>query len=147
MSNARLIIGDADAIIALSSDVDANHERAKRIVRHFTTVRASILFPVTAICEATTAIQRKFGNPEAADHIVRRLQEGSFATQSVDRDTLLQALTLFHPHGSKQNTLFDAVVAAVAWQTQADAIFSFDRWYKKIGFSLAGDLLPVAEAA
>ncbi len=41
---------------------------------------------------------------------------------------------------SKHNTLFDAVVAATAKKYQADAIFSFDKFYKKQGFKLASEL-------
>jgi len=40
----------------------------------------------------------------------------------------------------KHHTLFDAVVAAVADKYQADAIFSFDKFYKSKGFKLASDL-------
>lgn len=40
----------------------------------------------------------------------------------------MQALLLYNPHGSKQNTLFDAVVATIAKELNADAIFSFDEW-------------------
>ncbi|HEX2349602.1 MAG TPA: hypothetical protein VHI51_14315, partial [Ktedonobacterales bacterium] len=53
---------------------------------------------------------------------------------------LAEAMTLFNPYGSKQNTLFDAVVAVVARRVDADAIFSFDGWYEKQGFRLVSQL-------
>jgi predicted nucleic acid-binding protein len=37
--------------------------------------------------------------------------------------------------------LFDALVAAVAKKNNADAIFSFDEWYKKLGFTLVTGLI------
>jgi predicted nucleic acid-binding protein len=41
------------------------------------------------------------------------------------------AAALFKPHGSKHNTIFDAIVAALAQKHHAQAIFSFDDWYEK----------------
>jgi hypothetical protein len=36
--------------------------------------------------------------------------------------------------------LFDALVAAIAEKTHTDAIFFFDEWYKKVGFTLVTSL-------
>lgn len=58
-----------------------------------------------------------------------------------DSDVLASALTFFDPQGSKQNTLFDALVAATAKKRQSTIIFSFNEWYKKLGFQLAADLV------
>jgi len=144
MNNVRLIIADADALIALSSKVDANHEKAKHILQTLITTQANVLFPLTAICEALAAIRRKFNNPEAASYVIEQIQAESFLVQIIEKKAFFHALTLFNPHGSKQNTIFDAVVAALAKELHADAIFSFDEWYKKQGLTLASDLF-VAE--
>jgi predicted nucleic acid-binding protein len=66
MNNSPLIIVDTDAIVSLSSRNDANYEKAKRILKHLTAVQAAALFPITAICEATTVFQRKLSSPQAA---------------------------------------------------------------------------------
>ncbi len=142
MSKVRLVIADADALIALSSKVDANHEKAKDILQTLTTTQANVLFPITAICEAVAAIRRKFNNPEAARHVVEQVQSENFLVQTIEKNPFFHALTLFNPHGSKRNTIFDAVVAALAKELHADAIFSFDEWYEKQGFTLASNLLP-----
>ena len=57
--------------------------------------------------------------------------------EPVDTTILAEALVLFDPDGSKKNTLFDAVVAAIAAKVSAKAIFSFDGWYERQGFTLA----------
>ena len=67
-------------------------------------------------------------------------QGGEARCGTRDDAVLAEALTLFNPHGSKQNTLFDAVVAALAKRLDADAIFSFDSWYEKRGFRLVAQL-------
>lgn len=140
-NNIHLVIADADALVALTSSIDANHEKAKYLLHTLTASQATILFPLTAICEALAAIRRKFNNPEAASYIVAQVEAENFPVQTIEKHTFFRALTLFNPHGSKQNTLFDAVIAALAKELQADAIFSFDEWYKKQGFIIASDLV------
>jgi hypothetical protein len=56
--------------------------------------------------------------------------------QFVDHEILGEAADLFNPLASKKNTLFDAVVAAIAKRLNADAIFSFDGWYRTTLFLL-----------
>ncbi len=56
------------------------------------------------------------------------------------RYILTQASNLFQPFGSKQNTLFDAIVATIARKYAAPDIFSFDEWYAKQGFTLIPQL-------
>jgi predicted nucleic acid-binding protein len=147
MNTPNLIIADADAIVALASKSDANHEKAKHVLAYLSTMQSSLLFPLTAICEATTALQGKLSNPQAAQFVVERVQSGDFPIQTIDHGILVGAIRLFHPHGSKKNTLFDAIIATIAKQFHADAIFSFDSWYKKIGLHLVSDFIKEDKAA
>ena len=116
--------------------------------KQLATSQSPLLFPTTAICEAVTVLRGKLNRPEDASRIVQKFQSGDFPIQAVDHQILSDAAGLYNPQSSKKNTLFDAVVAALAKKLQADAIFRFDGWYKKIGLSLASDLLaPSQEAA
>lgn len=146
-SRETLIIVDADAIISLVTADDENHPKTKRIMQHLATIEAYILFPTTAICEAVTVLKRKLNKPEDAASVVKKFQSGNFPIQAVDQEIFDLAADLFNPHGSKQNTLFDAVIAAIAKKYNADAIFSFDKWYKTQGLTLASDLLEEKQAA
>jgi len=141
-----LIIADADAIIAVSNKEDANHEKAKYLLESLLT-RATILFPVTTICEAATVLRGRLNKPDEAATIIKRFQSGDIPVQGVDSDTLTEAVALFNPTGSKKNTLFDAVVAALAKRLNADAIFSFDQWYQKIGLTLVSDFIEQSKHA
>jgi predicted nucleic acid-binding protein len=140
-NNEPLVIVDADAIISFVYVGDENHPRAKAIMQQLATYQSSLLFPTTAICEAVTVLRGRLNRPEDASRIVQQFQSGDFPIQAVDQQLLTDAAALFHPHSSKKNTLFDAVVAAIAKHHHADAIFSFDGWYRKIGLTLAGDLV------
>lgn len=137
MSRETLIIVDADAIISFVTSDDENHTRAKGIMQHVAAIEAYMLFPTTAICEAVTVLKRKLNKPEDAASVVKKFQSGNFPIHAVDQEILTLAGNFFNPYGSKQNTLFDAVIAAIAKTVDADAIFSFDKWYKTQGFRLA----------
>ena len=58
----------------------------------------------------------------------------------INKQTLTTALKYFYTTSSKKNTVFDCVIAAVVEDYKADAIFSFDHFYKKKGFKLAEEL-------
>jgi len=83
--------------------------------------------------------------PDDAGSIIKKFQRGDFPVQGVDQQILTDAAQLFNPLASKKNILFDAVVAAIAKYHHADAIFSFDGWYRKIGLLLTDDLIGSSE--
>lgn len=68
------------------------------------------------------------------------MTDPSIQVVEVNQQMLTTALKYFSPSASKKNTLFDCIVAAVVEEHQADAIFSFDKFYKKEGFKLASEL-------
>jgi predicted nucleic acid-binding protein len=141
MSKEHLIIVDADALISFVYVDDQNHPRAKEIMRRLARMHVNMLFPTTAVCEAVTVLRGKLNNPEDAKQVVKQFQNKDFPLYAVDPEILRSAAELFNPSGSKKNTLFDAVVAATAKSLNADAVFSFDEWYRKIGLRLASDLV------
>lgn len=140
-TNQTFVIADADAIISFVNVEDANHSKTKQIMQHLTLLQVNLLFPTTAICEAVTVLRGRLNEPDDASKIIDKLQNGDFLVQAVDQETLSDALMLYNPLASKKNTLFDAVVAALAKRLYADAIFSFDGWYRKIGLTLASELI------
>src|SRR5690242_7477219 len=142
-----VVIVDADALIALSNEEDANHEKAKSTLQLLSTINAAALFPTTALCEAVTVLRGRLNKPTEAASIIEKFQTGDYPTQAVDDGILKEAAALFRPLASKKNTLFDAVVAALARQLKADAIFSFDGWYRKIGMTLTDDLIEQSKKA
>ena len=141
-NSSPLVIADADALIALTNPEDVHHRKVREITTYLDKNTIAILFPITAIFEAVTVLQRKLTKPELASTLTERVKEGILPPVYFDDETLAETLRLFNPHGSKQNTLYDALVATLAKRYNATAIFSFDGWYKKQGFTLAEELLP-----
>lgn len=138
--NSNIIVGDSDALIALVYEGDQLNLRSRAINQKINKNKAQIIFPNTAIAEAITTLLRKHSNPKLAEYLAWQYTKNIFKIEYVNEDIMRQAVEIFNPIRSKQNTFFDALVAATAKKLDADAIFSFDEWYKKLGFKLASEL-------
>jgi predicted nucleic acid-binding protein len=101
---------------------------------------AQTIFPVTMIAETVTTLKRKLNQSQLARMVIQHVTSGALAIESTDPELLRSAMQVFDPAGSKQNTLFDALVVATARKYQTKIIFSFDAWYEKLGFTLASSL-------
>ena len=135
-----IVVGDTDGLIAVLHQEDRNHLRAKDIVAKLLQNDGQVVFPLTTIVETVTTLKRKLNKTELAAYVVERITSGKLVIENTDTDLLNHALKIFDPKGSKQNTLFDAIVAALAKRKKTNIIFSFDGWYKKLGFKLVADL-------
>lgn len=138
--NNGIIVGDSDALIALVYEDDQLNLRSREISQKLNRNNTQIIFPNTAIAEAITTLLRKHSNPKLAGYLSRQYEKNIFRIEYVDEDTMKLAVNIFNPISSKKNTFFDALVAATAKKLKAGTIFSFDTWYKKLGFNLASDL-------
>jgi len=134
----KTIIVDSDALIALSLSTDSNHDRAVKISKNWSERGYTFIFPNTMILEAMTSLKRAKNEPKIA-HLINKqfLSKNAFSVLYIDEEIQIKAGNLFDKTDSKKNTPFDAVVAASAEIIGAEAIFSFDKWYQKLGFKLA----------
>lgn len=137
--NRLIVIGDADAIIAQTDPDDVHHQKATVISDTLKSKDVQVIYPVTAILEAATHMQRVLNSTASAYGTAVLFSNPNIQVVEVNQDTLKGAIKYFDPT-SKKNTLFDCIVGAVAEEHQADAIFSFDKFYKKKGFKLASEL-------
>ena len=135
-----VVIGDADAIIAQTDSEDIHHQKATTISNNLKDKDAQVLYPVTAILEAATHMQRVLNSTASAYGTAVVFSDQDIQVVEVNQSTLKNAIKYFNPNTSKKNTLFDCIVAAVAKEYKADAIFSFDKFYKAQGFRLASEL-------
>lgn len=135
-----IVIGDSDGLIAVLHEEDKNHTRAKQSVAKLLGNDAQTIFPLTTIVETITTLKRKLNKPNLAAKVVGQITSGKLAIENVDTHMLSDALKVFDPKKSKQNTLFDAIVVATAKKLNTNIIFSFDDWYEKLGLKLAVNL-------
>ncbi len=138
--NNPVVIVDADAIVAQAYPDDSNHKLATTVSGALNDVNAQVIYPVTAILEATTVLQGRLNSGAMAYGTAVTFTDPNIQIAEINQETLRNALKYFSPTTSKKNTLFDCVVVAVAEEYKADAIFSFDKFYKSKGFKLADEL-------
>ena len=139
------IIGDADGLMSFINPQDAHNQQEKRILSFLESHNATLSFPTTTIAEAITTLIRKEASPPLARQIIEHCRAGNILLTPVDEAVMTTAISFFNPDGSKKNTIFDAIVAATAKLYQADAIFSFDEWYSKQGFTITDDIVEEQE--
>ena len=141
MAESYLIVVDADAIIARANPDDVNHQKSLEISKKLETLQANLLYPRAAVLEAVTFIQRVLNSNASAYATAVEFLDPNI--NIVDSDSQIYSIAVknyFSAKTSKKNTLFDCLIAATAQNYNADAIFSFDKFYKKKGFKLASDL-------
>jgi predicted nucleic acid-binding protein len=142
MNKRMVVVADADGIIAQTNPDDAMHGDAVVISKKLAEMNAQVIYPATMIAEATAHMQRVLNSTVSAYGTAVLLSGPSMQVAEVGQQTIVRALGYYSPTTSKKNTLFDCIVAAVAQEYHADAIFSFDHFYKSKGFRLAGELIP-----
>lgn len=140
MNDSPVVVADADAIVAQASPEDNLHDEAVKIAKKLTQLNAQVLYPVTAIAEATTHIQRVLSSGATAYGTAIAFTDPNVGVVEVNQETIKHATQFFSPKTSKKNTLYDCIIAAIAEENKADAIFSFDKFYKNKGFKLASEL-------
>src|SRR3954467_2021796 len=74
----KTVIVDADGLIALFNKDDAHAEKAIGLLQELVREEARILYPATAIAEATTTLQRKLDKPHLAAQIAEVIKENKF---------------------------------------------------------------------
>lgn len=132
----KIVIGDTDSLIALSYKDDVNYQSAKRISQRLLSKGYQVIYPNTAIVEAVTTLKRALNLSDKAHFINSQYLKGIFDVEYINEEIMKRASQIFEEAVSKKNTFFDAIVAATAENLRADAIFSFDNWYEKLGFKL-----------
>lgn len=135
-----IIIVDSDGLIGVSNEKDAHYLNAKDTLQKLNEEKARLIYPSTVIVEATTILQIRLNKLDIANKILELVRSNALFIEPVDQTTLINASLLLENKRSKHATLFDAIVAAIAQKYNADAIFSFDKFYKSKGFKLAGEL-------
>lgn len=140
MNKQPIVVVDADALVAQTNPADIHYQKANTISQNLINMNAQVIYPVTAVAEAATHMQRVLNSTASAHGTVQFMCEPASQVVEVNKQTLVNSLKYFSHSSSKKNTVFDCIVAAVAEEYKADAIFSFDRFYKTKGFKLAEDL-------
>lgn len=143
VSEVSTVVVDTDSLIALFNKDDSNNQKAEILFQTLYQKKALLIYPATTLVETVDTLQRRLKKHKEAEEIARLIGSAQFAQESIENisgSTLKDAVFYFEKRQSKGNTLADAVVAAVAQKYNA-SVFSFDDWYRKLGFKLVPDIL------
>src|SRR3989344_5148198 len=135
-----IVIIDSDGLIGSLNTHDRHYLNSQKISRKLIKNGAKLIYPATVIVETVTLLQGRLNAPKLADQILQLAKNNQLIIAVVDEKIIQEAADIMDFKKSKHNTLFDAVVATIAKKYSADAIFSFDSFYKKKGFKLASEL-------
>ena len=135
-----IVIVDSDGIIGSLNPNDVHYSISHKILSKLTGKDIRFLYPATTIAESVTFLQGRMNEPELASKILDLVKENKLDIEPVDNKVLQEASLYMNLTGSKHNTLFDAIVLAIAKKHKAYAIFSFDKFYRSKGFKLASEL-------
>ena len=139
---AQTLVVDSDALIALFNTDDSNFSKAEALFNKLYEQKVRLIYPSTALVETVDTIQRRLKKYEVAKQVVQLISSAEFAVESVesiDGGYLKEAVKYFKLESVNRKTLADAIIVAVANKNNADGIFSFDEWYKKLGYKIADD--------
>lgn len=139
--NITIIIVDSDALIAQLNKADPNHSRAAKISKKLVKIEANLIFPLTTIVETISVLKFRKKDRTAIKKLIDSVSHNKLTVSEITLDIFKEAVALFDPESSKRNTFFDAIIAASAKKENADAIFSFDKWYSKLGFQLVEEII------
>ena len=135
-SQLPIIVVDSDALIGLFYDQDAYAQEALEIAQKLQSLNAKLIYPATTIIETITTLQRKLQRPDVGKQIMALVERTPLIIEPVATALRADGLVVIGQDGSKKNTLFAPVLAAIVAKVSPEAIFSFDGWYEKQGLAL-----------
>ena len=135
-----ITVVDTDALLGLFIPQDVHHIHALELLERLVHLEAETLILPTTLSEFALLATSRIGMRQTKA-AVDELTGTSFVTCDIAEADTKEALTLYKAQTSKEESLFDCYVMAVAKKLAADCIFSFDRGYRKNGHMLVEDFL------
>lgn len=140
--NQTVIFVDTDAFVASIKADDPNHVRAQTLFEKLKTHPIRFLTSNYVFSETVTVLSQRVSHRVAADYIDTVREEASpFTIKRADEAIEKAAIEIFKEQTSKNTSYVDCTNMAFMQFTPMSAIFSFDKIYKKNGFSLAEELI------
>lgn len=137
-----IIVVDSDGVVGSLNSEDLHFLAANSLINKLVKEqKAKFIYPVTTLVESITLLNGRLNKPKLAEELKNLVKTNQLQIEPIDTNLLKQAISQLNLGSSKHHTAFDAIVLAVAQKYQADAIFSFDGFYKKKGFKLASELI------
>lgn len=138
---SKSVVIDSDAIYALYNPNDPLNTQATETFRELISHGFQLIYPTSVLFEVISLFQRVLPTPKVTAKLIEMIKDDTLLIHIVDADILKRTVSFFNPSGSKNNTLIDCSVVAVAKSIKAAGVFSYDKFYTKQGLKLAKDLI------
>ena len=128
---------DTDAFIALNDESDLLHQKANKIWQKLALLKEkySAYTSTNVLLETLTIVSQRLGKMKAIQ-LLGELRSGAFIVIHPSESTVFEAEKIFCRIKSKNVSYADCLSFAVMKQKKINLIFSFDKDFKKMGFSL-----------
>lgn len=133
----KSVLVDTDAIIALTIQTDASHERAQEIKKILDGEKRAIGVTNLVIQEVVTVLSHRISHREAVS-FYQRIKNNPPKIVFIDPDLEELAYHLFLRQTKKGTSFVDCANMAVMQKLSLREIFSFDQIYKRSGFKRIG---------
>ncbi|MGB9706840.1 MAG: type II toxin-antitoxin system VapC family toxin [Microgenomates group bacterium] len=133
MAKVRKILVDADVLVALAKPDDSNHKKALTLAKK---LKNDILFitPFT-IPEAATVLSYRVSH-EAAKAFLSEARKRNLVELALNSEAIKSADEIFLAQKRKGTSWIDCLNAAMVKINFLDGIFSFDKFYSRLGIKL-----------
>lgn len=128
------VFADTSAIYAILVATDANHARAKRILRQLSVRQAALVTSSYVLVESYALLGRRVGLDGVAS--LRDDLEPLLDVVWIDAALHERGLELLLERGLRTLSLVDAVSFVVIRAGELDEVFAFDRDFQREGFTL-----------
>ncbi|MFI2362837.1 type II toxin-antitoxin system VapC family toxin [Promicromonospora sp. NPDC019610] len=121
-----IVVADTSGLIAAIDTDSPEHEGARRVVDHAST----ILVPPLVLAELDHLVTQRFGRGAAAslmDEIVRQAESGRFIVTPLAVDVLRTARVVQARYDDLNLDLTDAVITVVARDNYTNTVLTLDR--------------------
>jgi predicted nucleic acid-binding protein len=148
MTDALKLFVDADAFVAFTVITDANHKRAVSLLNSLTERPVFFLTSNYVFAESITIISQRASHQTAVKYIEEmQLPASPFQIKRAEESIEQEAIKVFKEQTSKNTSCVDCTNMVFMKRLALNAIFSFDRTYRKNGFTIVEDLLATEPQA
>ena len=126
------VLLDSDALLALYVADDLHHQRAKKTLQNLLRKKGELFVTNLVLQQTVTVISYRLGQKQALDFL-KRFNQVDFQQVFVNKNLTAKSWHVFSKQTKKGTSFIDCTNMVVFKELNMDKIFSFDRFYSRIG--------------
>lgn len=126
------VLIDSDALFALYVASDIHYQAAREILKGLLKEKAELFVTNLVLQETATVISYRLGQEGARDFLAR-FNQVNFKQFFINKNLTAKSWQVFKNQTKKGTSFIDCANIAVFKNFKMDEIFSFDKFYQRIG--------------